>query len=94
MEDGQAGMSGANVQWPVEMESMKDQGHAQILHHNLREMSAQEMKGTPKSVSGRSVQVTVDYEIILQYLIPDTMTSREKVNLLSPAKVSFKNQPG
>ena len=57
MEVGQAGVSGANVQWTVEMESMKGQGHARILHHSLKEMSAQEMRWTIKCVSGRIVQV-------------------------------------
>ena len=61
MEDGQTGVNGANVQWLVEMEFMKGQGHAQILHHNLKEMNVQEMRWTTKCVSGRTVQVVLNH---------------------------------
>ena len=39
---------------------MKGQGHAQILHHSLKEMSAKDMKEIPKSVLGRTVQVILE----------------------------------
>ena len=63
MEDGQPGVSGAHAQWPVEMESRKDQGHALILYHNLMEMVVQEVRRTTRCVSCLTVQV-----VFLKYL--------------------------